>query len=214
MALSLIGKKVGMTRIYNEGKSIPVTVIQAGPCTVTQVKSSETDGYDALQIGYGDVKTSQQKKPQLGHAKKSNIPVKKTIREFRLEGAAEHAAGDELTVADFQEIPYVDVTGNSKGKGFAGGMKRHGFKGLEASHGVERKHRSLGSVGGNAANAGTSRGIRKGKKMCGQMGAETSTSRNHKVIDIDTEQNLIIISGAVAGPNNGLVMVKTSKKKG
>lgn len=215
MSTMLIGKKVGMTRIYTDsGRIVPVTVIQAGPCVVTQVKSEESDSYNALQLGYDLVKPSRQKKPQIGRAKKAGIPVSRYLREVRLVEPAANEIGDELTVAEFDEIKYVDVTGTSKGHGFTGAMKRHGFKGLEASHGVERKHRSLGSVGGNAANAGTSRGIRKGKKMSGHHGNVTSTSKNHEVISIDPENHLIVIKGPVPGPKNGLVMVSKAKTKG
>lgn len=214
MATALIGKKIGMTRIYDEkGTAVPVTVIQAGPCPVVQVKSAETDGYDALQIGFADVKPSRRKNPQVGHAKKANVPVKKYLREITPDASLEKQIGDSVTVEDFEEIHFVDITGTTKGHGFTGAMKRHGFKGLEASHGVERKHRSMGSVGGSAANAGKSRGIRKGKKMCGHHGHISSTSRNHKVVAIDKEQNLIIVKGPIAGPNNGLVMVAKAKTK-
>lgn len=214
MTTMLIGKKIGMTRIYNDqGVVVPVTVIQAGPCPVVQVKTDEIDGYNALQIGFHDVKPSRRKDPMVGHAKKANVPVKRFLREVASGAASDKQMGDEFTVADFDDIKYVDVTGTTKGKGFAGAMKRYGFKGLEASHGVERKHRSMGSIGGSAANAGKSRGVRKGKKMCGHMGDVTSTSKNHQVVAIDKERNLIIVKGPIAGPNNGMVMVSTAKTK-
>ena len=214
MSVMLIGKKVGMTRVYNEsGKIVPVTVIQAGPCTVTQVKSEESDRYNALQIGYGDVKPSRRKKPQLERAKKAGIPVKKMYREIRLAEPSEKQVGDELTVADFEEIKFVDVTGTTKGHGFSGVMVRHGFAGLEASHGVERKHRSAGGIGGNTAYAGQSRGIRKGLKMAGQYGNVTCTSKNHEVISIDPEKNLIVVKGNVPGAKDGVLFVSQAKTK-
>ncbi|MCH9022091.1 MAG: 50S ribosomal protein L3 [Planctomycetes bacterium] len=214
MAFALLGKKIGMTRMYDEkGVVMPVTVIQAGPCTVVQVKNEQGDGYNALKIGFNDIKPKKSKKAQIEEAKKANIPLKAIFREFKLDKPSDKSVGDEITVAEFEEIKYVDVTGTSKGRGFAGAMKRHGFKGLGASHGVERKHRSLGSIGGSAGNAGGSRGVRKGKKMPGHYGHATCTTRNHPVISIDIENNLIIVKGPVAGANNGLLMVSKAKTK-
>ena len=214
MTLALLGKKIGMTRVYNEkGVSVPVTVIQAGPCSVIQVKNEKSDGYYSLKIGYRDVKPKRSNKAQIEEAKKANVSLKADFREIRLEKSSEREVGDEITVADFEEIKYVDITGTSKGHGFSGAMKRHGFKGLGASHGVERKHRSLGSIGGNAGNSGGSRGVRKGRKMPGHYGHVTCTSKNHTVISIDTENNLIVVKGPVAGANNGLVWVAKAKTK-
>lgn len=215
MATSLIGKKIGMTRVFDDqGKSVPVTVIQAGPCPVVQIKTDDSaDGYSAWQIGFQEVKPSRRKDPLVGHAKKANLDVPRTLREMKPDGSLEKKLGEEITVADFEEIKYVDVTGTTKGHGFAGAMKRHGFKGLEASHGVERKHRSMGSIGGSAGNAGKSRGVRKGKKMCGHGGHITSTSKNHQIVSIDKENNLIIVKGPIAGPRNGLVMIAKAKTK-
>ncbi len=212
--MMLLGKKIGMTRLYNDdGRIEPVTIIQAGPCTVMQVKNEETDGYHALQIGFEDVKPQLRKKPQIGHAKKVDATVKRHVKELRLSEPSVTEAGAELTVKVFEESRYVDITGVTKGKGFAGVMKRHGFKGMSASHGTERKHRHPGGIGSNSGSAGMSRGIRKGKKMGGHMGHERCTSRNHKVIRLDEENNLIIVKGPVPGPRNGLVMVRTSKTK-
>ncbi len=203
-----------MTRIYDEnGVITPVTVIQAGPCTVMQVKNQETDGYDAVQMGFDDVKPVRRKKPDVGHAKKSGAYPKKYVRELRLTGSAEYEAGQELNVNVFEAINYVDITGVSKGKGFAGVMKRHGFKGMDATHGCERKHRHPGGIGSNSGSAGTGRGIRKGKKMSGHMGHEKTTTQNHKIISIDTENNLIVVKGPVAGPKNGYVTVKKAVTK-
>ena len=147
--MMMLGKKVGMTRVYDEsGRALAVTVIEAGPCTVTQVKTSETDGYNSVQLGYDDVKESRRNKPAIGHAKKAKTVPKRFVREMRLadNSSVEHKVGDEVTVGAFSEVSYVDVTGTSKSKGFAGVMKRHGFGGFPASHGTERKHRAPGSI--------------------------------------------------------------------
>ncbi len=209
----LLGKKVGMTRVYDKnGVIVPVTVIQAGPCVVTQVRTEEVDGYSAIQLGFEDVKESRCKKPALGHAAKAETTPKRFVREFRLD-KVEHSAGDELNVSVFEGVSYIDITGVSKGKGFAGVMKRHHFKGMDASHGCERKHRHPGGIGSNSGSAGMSRGIRKGKKMGGHMGNVRSTSKNHKVIDVDLENNLLLVKGTVAGANNGYVMLKQAKFK-
>jgi len=214
MSVMLLGKKVGMTRIYNDSGVIePVTVIQVGPCTVMQVKNQETDGYDALQLGFEEVKKSRQKSPAIGHAKKAGTTVKKYVRELRLDGPAEQEPGAELTVQVFEGIKYVDVTGTTKGKGFAGVMKRHGFKGMSASHGTERKHRHPGGIGSNSGSAGTGRGIRKGKKMAGHLGHVKHTTKNHRVVDIDVENNLLLVRGSVSGPNNGYLVVRKAKTK-
>ncbi len=215
MTAMLLGKKIGMTRVYDKnGVIVPVTVIQAGPCRVTQVKTEDTDGYCAIQMGMNEVKPSRRTKPAIGHAKKSDTVPYKFVREQRLESAPAVESGAELTVEMFEGIDWVDVTGTSKGRGFAGVVKRWGFKGQQASHGVERKHRSPGSIKGNAGSAGCSRGLRKGKKMSGHMGVDRKTSMNHKVISIDKDNNLILVKGPVAGPNNGLVMVRKAVKKG
>ncbi len=208
----LLGKKVGMTKMYDEeGVSIPVTLIQAGPCPVMQVKTVETDGYYAVQMGFDDVKESRRKKPEVGHAAKANTTPKYFVKEDRLDAESEYEVGQELTVSIFEDIKYVDVVGTSKGKGFAGVMKRHNFKGMDATHGCERKHRHPGGIGSNSGSAGMSRGIRKGKKMAGHMGAERCTTKNLKIMGIDAENNLIIVKGAVVGANNGYVMIKKAK---
>lgn len=211
----LLGKKVGMTRVYDQsGQLIPVTVIQAGPCTITQVKSAETDGYDAIQLGFDDVKASRQKQPQVGHAGKADATPKKFVRECRLVGKdqTEYKAGDSLTVSVFAETKYVDVTGTSKGKGYAGVMKRHGFGGFPASHGTERKHRAPGSIASFASNAGTGGHPKKGKRMSGHMGHERVTSKNHSLVSIDEEKNLLVVKGAVPGPAGGYCIVRTAKR--
>ncbi len=211
----LLGKKVGMTQVYNEtGRLLPVTVIQAGPCAVMQVRTMETDGYNAVQLGFDDVKASRRKKPQVGHAKKVNTTPKKFVKEMRLPNEAELpcAAGQALTVSVFAEDKYVDVIAVSKGKGFAGPMKRHGFGGFPGSHGTERKHRAPGSLSSFASDAGHSGNLKKGKKMAGQMGSCRVTTKNHSVVVIDEEKNLLIVKGAIPGPVDGYVIVRSSRK--
>jgi large subunit ribosomal protein L3 len=212
----LLGKKIGMTQVYNEaGKMLPVTVIQAGPCTITQVKTVETDGYNAIQLGYDDVKKSRQIAAAVGHAKKANAVPKKMVREMRLANDAkvEYAAGDIVDVKVFAETKWVDVIGTSKGKGFAGGMKRHGFGGMPSSHGTERKHRSPGSICSYGSDRGHGGNLKKGKRMAGHMGHEQVTTRNHSLVGFDEEKNLLLVKGAVAGPAGGYVLVRTSKTK-
>ncbi len=208
----LLGKKVGMTQVYDDkGRIVPVTVLQIGPCTVTQVKTEETDGYSALQLGYGQVKKSRQKKPLAGHFKKANAPVCQIIREVRTAKPGEKNLGDVLTVAEFENVAYVDVVGTSKGKGYQGTIKRHGFKGQPASHGCERKHRSPGAIG--MCSRGHSRSLKKGRRMSGHMGCDRITVKNLKVVEIDAENNLMLVGGAVAGPTDAFVMVSKAKTK-
>ena len=212
MAETLLGKKLGMTRMYDEkGVSIPVTVIQTGPCTIMQVKTVSTDGYNALQLGFEDVKRSRRKKPQIGHAKKAGATVKAFVREVSLEQEPTQIIGDELTVELFREIKFVDVVGTTKGKGFTGVMKRYGFKGQPASHGVERKHRSPGSISVVSGNTGSS--IKKGKRMAGHAGHVRCSTRNHKVVAIDQEKHLLLVKGPVAGPSDSYVIVTKAKTK-
>jgi len=211
----LLGKKVGMTQVYDEsGELLAVTVIQAGPCTVTQVKNSETDGYNAIQLGFDDVKPSRRKDPQVGHAKKANTTPKGFVREMRMSDDAEleYKPGDCVTVSVFAEEKSVDVIGTSKGKGFAGVMKRHGFGGFPASHGTERKHRAPGSISSFASNAGHGGGPKKGKKMAGRMGGWRVTTKTHSVVAIDEEKNLLVVEGSVPGPAGGYVIVRSAKK--
>jgi len=210
----LLGKKVGMTRVYDQsGQLIPVTVIQAGPCTITQVKTAETDGYDAIQLGFDDVKASRQKQPQVGHAGKADATPKKFVRECRLVGKdqTEYKAGDSLTVSVFAETKYVDVTGTSKGKGFAGVMKRHGFGGFPASHGTERKHRASGSIASHASNAGAGGGPKKGKRMAGHMGGRRITTKNHSLLAVDAQKNIMVIKGSVAGASGSYCIIKSAQ---
>jgi large subunit ribosomal protein L3 len=209
----LLGKKIGMTQVYDAaGKMTTVTVVQAGPCKVMQVKTGDTDGYDAIQLGFDDVKESRRKKPAVGHASKSDTAPKRFVREWRLEGEGEYSAGDEVTVSAFADVKYVDISGTSKGKGYAGVMKRHGFGGFPASHGTERKHRAPGSISSYASDAGHGGNLKKGKKMAGRMGGVRATTKNHVLVSIDEEQNLLIVKGAVAGPAGGYVEIRCSKK--
>jgi len=211
----LLGKKVGMTQVYDEsGKLLPVTVIQAGPCVVMQVKTTETDGYNAVQLGFDDVKPSRRKNPQVGHAQKANTDPKKFVREMRLPEEAEpsYKIGDSITVSVFAENKSVDVVGTSKGKGFAGVMKRHGFAGFPASHGTERKHRAPGSISSFASDAGHGGKPKRGKKMAGHMGDRRVTTKNHRVVAIDEEKNLLVVKGAVPGPAGGYCLVRSAKK--
>jgi len=211
----LLGKKVGMTRVYDgAGRLIPVTVIEAGPCAVTQVKTTEVDGYNAIQLGFDDVKPSRQKQPQVGHTAKAETTPKRFVKEYRLpdNAEAEYQLGDSVTVAAFAETKYVDVVGTSKGKGYAGVMKRHGFGGFPASHGTERKHRAPGSISSFASNAGLGAGPKKGKRMSGHMGHCRITTKNHSLVRIDEEKNLLIVKGAVPGPAGGYCIVRTAKR--
>jgi len=211
MAATLMGTKLGMTRVFTDaGVSMPVTVIECGPCVVTQVKTEETDGYNAVQIAFGDMKARNQTIPMIGHDMKAGAEPKRFHREFPVsaEEIGEYEVGQTLTVDNFATTAFVDVVGTSKGKGFAGGMKRHGFKGQLASHGVERKHRSPGSIGGHASEPGAAGRIKKGKKMSGHLGAVRVTMRSLDVVRVDTERNLLLVKGPVPGANRGMVMVR------
>ncbi|MEO1007123.1 MAG: 50S ribosomal protein L3 [Planctomycetota bacterium] len=211
--VGLMGTKVGMTRVYTEaGVSIPVTAIEVGPCVVTQIRTPETDGYSAVQIAFGDAKPRRATFQMMGHDAKAGTGPKRFHAEHRVaeDAAGEFELGQELGVDRMQSVKYIDVTATSKGKGFAGTMKRHNFKGLRASHGVERKHRAPGSIGGHANNAGKSGRIKKGKKMNGQMGSERVTVRNLEVVRAEPERNLLLVKGAVPGANGSLVHIRPS----
>lgn len=210
MANAILGRKIGMTRLYDDdGNNVPVTVIEAGPCYVAQVKTAENDGYDAVQLAFGDKKARNSTFPLIGHDAKAGLTPKRFRREVRLEdgAAAGYEAGQPVTVEVFADVKFCDVIGTSKGKGFQGAMKRHNFAGLEASHGVERKHRSPGSIGGRSSNLGTGK-PKKGIRMAGHMGAEQVTVRALKVLGIDKEKNLLLIQGPVPGPKQGLVFIR------
>ncbi|MBI69176.1 MAG: 50S ribosomal protein L3 [Phycisphaerae bacterium] len=213
MSKTLLGRKIGMSRYFLEdGTNIPVTVVEAGPCVVTQVKTEDTDGYNAVQIGFEDVRPGRATMPIIGHDAKAGTAPKRFHREVRLEEETELEAGQTLDVSVFEEVMFVDVVGTSKGKGFQGGMKRHNFKGLEASHGVKRRHRSPGSINGHATNLGTGPKLKKGKRMAGQMGNKQITCRSLPVINIDSERNLLLVKGAIPGPNNGMVLIREAKR--
>lgn len=210
----LLGKKVGMTQVYDElGKLEPVTVIQAGPCVVMQVKTAQSDGYNAVQLGFDEIKPLRRKSPQVGHAKKAKTTPKAFVREMRLPDDAEqqHNVGDSVTVTVFAKDKLVDVVGTSKGKGFAGVMKRHGFGGFPASHGTERKHRAPGSISSFASDAGHGPGPKRGKKMAGHMGNCRVTTKNHELVAIDEEKNLMVVKGSVPGPSGGYCIIRSAK---
>ena len=216
MPACLLGKKLGMTRYYTEeGTNIPVTVIEAGPCVVTQVKTTATDGYAAIQLGFDDVKPRRSTMPLIGHDAKAESGPKRLHREMRLaddDQAVAFTLGQMLDVSVFAEVPYVDVIGTSKGKGFAGVMKRHNFRGLCASHGTERKHRSPGSIGGHATNLGTGPKVKKGKRMAGRMGDERVTVRSLDVVGVDPERNLLLVKGPVPGPSQGYLFIQEARR--
>lgn len=209
MPQAMIGKKVGMTRWFMEdGTNVPVTVIEAPPCVVTQVKTQDTDGYDAVQIGGDQIKPRRSTMPMIGHDHRAGSAPLRTHAELR--GEADCELGDTVDVSVFEDVPFVDVIGTSKGKGFQGGMKRHRFRGLEASHGVKRKHRSPGSINGHATNLGTGPKLKKGKRMAGHMGHEQITQRSMPIVSINVDQNLIVVKGTVPGPIGGSVFVRTA----
>ena len=209
MEKAIIGKKIGMTQIFDaDGKVIPVTVIEAGPCTVVQKKTEEKDGYNAVQLGYGDVAERKLTKPELGHLKKAGDARKKTLKEFKLAKAAEMNVGDEVKVDVFAEGDRVDVTGISKGHGYQGVIKRHGASRLKETHGTGPVHRHAGSMGSDTDPAR----IFKGKIGAGQMGNEQVTVLNLDVVKVDTELGLIAVRGAIPGPKGGVVFVKNTVK--
>ena len=209
----LLGKKVGMSRYFLEdGTNIPVTIVEAGPCVVTQVKSEETDGYNAVQVGFEDVRPSRSTMPIIGHDAKASTAPKRFHREVRVDDIDEVELGQTIDVTTFEDVKFVDVVGISKGKGFQGGMKRHHFKGLEASHGVKRAHRRPGSINGHATNLGTGPKPKKGKKMPGHMGNKQITCRSLPVINIQSDRNLLLVKGAIPGPNSGMVLIREAKR--
>jgi large subunit ribosomal protein L3 len=211
MTPALLGKKIGMTRIYDEkGAIVPVTVVEAGPCSVTQVKSVESDGYHAVQLGFSQTKPKHSTMPLMGHCAKAGVGPQRHFREISFKDATDKKAGDVVNVGIFDGVQYVDVIGVSKGKGFAGVMKRHHFGGQPASHGTERKHRSPGSIASRATWRGQCGKPKKGVRMGGHMGMDQVTTRNHPLMKIDAEKNLLLIKGALPGPNGGLLFVRKS----
>ena len=204
----LIGKKVGMTQLFDDaGRAVPVTVIKAGPCYVTQVRTVEQDGYNAVQLGFEETKTQRLSGGELGHLKKNELPPLRILREFRTDEEIEE--GQTLTVEVFEEGERVDIVGKSKGRGFTGVVKRYGFSGGPKTHGQSDRHRAPGSIG-----AGSTPGrVFKGKRMPGRMGNDTVTSQNLLISRIDPENNIIAVRGSVPGPKNGLVIIKEARKQ-
>jgi large subunit ribosomal protein L3 len=231
MPLGLIGKKVGMTQVYDEtGVASPVTVLQIGPCPVLQVRDEQRDGYDAVQLGYLDkarrkatraerghvsanLESKRRSKPGVQLAPKADCEPQRHVKEFRLDKPAEQKVGAILNAADvFKDVKAVDVIGTSKGRGFTGVMKRHNFKGLRGSHGVKKGNRQRGSISSNASNRGSGR-PKKGIRMAGQYGNAQVTVRNLTVVKIDSENHLVLVKGAVPGPNGGVVFIRATNKK-
>ncbi|MCL1831376.1 MAG: 50S ribosomal protein L3 [Oscillospiraceae bacterium] len=208
MKKAIIGKKIGMTQIFENGKMIPVTVIEAGPCVIAQKKTLENDGYEAVQLGFGDMKPERVNKPRQGHFQKNDIPFKRKLREFKLEDAANMNVGDFVKADTFEAGDVIDVCGTSKGKGFQGAIKRHGLSRIKETHGSGPTHRHAGSMG---ACSSPSR-IFKGKKMPGHMGTDRITIQNLTVVKVDAERNLIAVKGAIPGPNQGIVYLTDAIK--
>ena len=235
MPLGLLGTKVGMTQVYDAaGKIAPVTIIQLGPCPVLQVRTQERDGYDAVQLGFRDKKREKATRPERGHVSsaleskrrrvraaagvqllpKPECEPQRYVREFRLESPAEITVGTLLKADEvFKDVPQVDVIGTTKGRGFTGVMKRHNFGGLRGSHGVKKGNRQHGSIASNASNRGSGR-PKKGIRMAGHYGAERVTVRNLDVVRIDADNHLVLVKGAVPGPNGGMVMIRPTNKRG
>ena len=206
---AILGKKLGMTQIFDEaGKVIPVTVIEAGPCVVVQKKVADKDGYDAVQLGFVDLPDRKANKPQIGHFKKAGLSVKKYVKEFQLANAADLNVGDEIKADTFAEGDCVDVTGTSKGKGYAGVVKRWNAHSQQHTHGVGPVHRSVGSMG----PATDPSRVMPGKKMAGHLGSEQVTVQNLDVVKVDAELNLIAVRGAIPGPKGGIVFLKNTVK--
>jgi large subunit ribosomal protein L3 len=211
MTPALLGRKVGMTRVYDEtGAVVPVTVVQCDQNNVTQVKTAENDGYHAVQLGFEDIKAKFSTFPLIGHTAKAGVGPKKHFAEIRFREATDKKPGDAVTVDLFNDVKYVDVIGVSKGKGFAGVMKRHHFGGQPASHGTERKHRSPGAIASHATNRGNSGKPKRGLRMAGHMGSDQVTTRNHPLVKIDPANGLLLIKGALPGANGSLLFVRKS----
>lgn len=230
MAMGLLGTKVGMTQVYEaSGESMPVTVLQVGPCRVLQVRTVDKDGYNALQLGYQDKPRRKATRAERGHvsaeleskrrakgvplAPKANCEPQRFVKEFRLDAPATHSVGAILAVADvFAEVKAVDVIGKTKGRGFAGVIKRHNYGGLRHTHGIKKGWRQRGSSSSNASNRGSGR-PKKGIRMSGRYGNERVTVRNLTVVKVDSDRNLLLVKGAVPGPNGGLVMIRPTNKR-
>lgn len=209
MKKGIIGKKLGMTQIFDQnGNAVPVTVVEAGPCLVTFKKTAENDGYEAVQLGYGEIKANKVNKPMKGHFDKNDVAPKRVLKEFRLDDMSAMNIGDVVKADVFAEGESVDVTGRSKGKGYAGVIKRHGFQRLRMSHGTGPVARHGGSLGA----CSTPSRVYKGRKMAGHMGAVKSTVQNLAVVKVDAEKNIIAIKGAIPGPKGGYVYITDSVK--
>jgi large subunit ribosomal protein L3 len=211
----VLGEKLGMTQVFDaNNRIVPVTVVKAGPCVVTQVRTPEKDGYSAVQIAYGAVDPRKVNKPEAGHFAKAGVPPRRYLVEIRTDDAASYTVGQEISADVFTpdegSVLRVDVVGTSKGKGYAGVMKRHNFRGLGAGHGVQRKHRSPGAIGACATPAR----VFKGTRMAGRMGAVRTTTQNLAVHAVDAERGLLLIKGAVPGPRGGMLLVRTAAKGG
>jgi large subunit ribosomal protein L3 len=214
--IAILGRKIGMTRFFlDNGKNIPVTVIEAGPCVVTQVKTTDRDGYSAVQLAFEDMKARNSSMPMIGHDQKAGSDPKRLHREMRvIDDASANAfeLGQLITVSALDGTAYVDVIGTSKGKGFAGNMKRNNFKGMSATHGTERKHRTGGSIGSHGTDRGHGAKIKKGKRMAGQMGNERVTVRSLDVVKIDVERNLLLVKGPIPGANDGYLFIRAATR--
>jgi large subunit ribosomal protein L3 len=212
MTPAIIGKKVGMTRVYDEkGAVVPVTVVEAGPNVVVQVKTADgKDKYNAVQLGAIETKARFSTFPEIGHCAKAGVAPHRHFREVRLKDATDKAVGDSVTVGIFDGVKFVDVIGTSKGKGTAGVMKRHHFGGQPNSHGTERKHRSPGSISSRCSNRGYTGKPKKGHRMAGHMGMDRVTTRNHPLVKVDAEKNLLLIKGALPGPNGSVLFIRKS----
>jgi large subunit ribosomal protein L3 len=207
----VLGEKLGMTQVFDENNRIvPVTVVKAGPCVVTQVRTPEVDGYDAVQLAYGQIDPRKVTKPEAGHFAKAGVPPRRYLLEIRTGDASSYEVGQEVTAEAFAAGQVVDVVGTSKGHGYTGVMKRHNFRGLGAGHGVQRKHRSPGSIGACATPAR----VFKGTRMAGRSGGARTTVQNLTVHAVDADKGLLLIKGAVPGPRGGLVLVRTAAKGG
>jgi len=205
----VLGTKLGMTQVFaDDGRIVPVTVVAAGPCVVTAVRTPDADGYSAVQIGFGDIDPRKVTKPVAGHFAKAGVTPRRYLVELRTDNAAEYTLGQEVTAETFAAGELIDVTATSKGKGFAGVVKRHGFKGLSSSHGTKRKHRAPGSIGGCAYPGRVFKGVR----MAGRMGGERTTTANLTLHGVDADRGLLLIKGAVPGPAGGLVLVRNAVK--
>lgn len=207
--MAILGKKIGMTQIFEDGKVIPVTVIEAGPNFVLQTKTTEKDGYVAIQVGFDEKREKNTTKPLMGIFNKAGVKPQRFVKELRVESAEGYTLGQEIKVDILSNVEFVDITGTSKGKGTAGVMKRHNFGGNRATHGVSRNHRLGGSIG----NSSTPGEVYKGRKMAGRLGNEKVTVQNLKVVRVDLENNLLLVKGAVPGAKNGYLTIKAALKK-